>query len=152
MTWGNRNFLMAGGNKKWIEFSYRDWWPQATDKLLWRTFLVSSRTCLFNGMSDTIDKLLALKLGIYSTHLTTKNLSSWLECANHIKPSPLLPNLWSQELFVCLLLYTVHSRAARFFDQFTRRHLFLESLEHAWAAVKRILTRVVVFCCGESVL
>ena len=108
MTWGNRNFLMAGGNKKWIEFSYRDWWPQATDRLLWRTFLVSSRTCLFDGMSDTIDKLLALKLGIYSTHPTTKNMSSWLECANHIKPSPLLPNLWSQELLVCLLLFTVH--------------------------------------------
>ena len=45
----------------------------------------------------------------------------------------------------------VHTRAARFFDQFTR-HLFLESLEYVWAALKRIWTRVVVFCCGESIL
>ena len=42
------------------------------------------------------------------------------------------------------------TRAARFFDQFTR-HLFLDSLEYVLVAMKRIWTRVAVFCCGESV-
>ena len=43
------------------------------------------------------------------------------------------------------------SRAARFFEKITR-HLFLESLEYVWAALKRIWTRVAVFCGGESVV
>ena len=40
-----------------------------------------------------------------------------------------------------------HCRAARFLEKFTR-HLFLEFLEYVWAALKRIWTRVAVFCGG----
>ena len=50
-----------------------------------------------------------------------------------------------------LRIVEVYTRAARFFDRFTR-HLFLASLGYVWVALKRIWLGVVVFCCGESVL